>query len=68
MTKELHFSVSFNSYTVADIQPLLQTNAIHLLINVRVVSTGKKRVHFLVATNRFLNKSYRFELDLREIK
>lgn len=53
---------------VADIQPLLQTNAIHLLINVRVVPTRKKRAHFLEVTNRFVNKSCRFELDLREIK
>lgn len=53
---------------VADIQPLLQTNAIHLLINVRVVSNRKKRAHFLEVTNRFVKKSYHFELDLREIK
>lgn len=68
MTKELHFSVSFNNSMVADIEPQLQTNAIHLLINVRVVSTRKRRVHFLVVTNLFVNKSYRFVLDLREIK
>lgn len=36
MTKELHFSVSFNNSMVADIEPQLQTNAIHLLINVRL--------------------------------
>lgn len=68
MTKELHLSVSFNNSMVADNQPLLQTNAIHLLINVRVVSTRKKRVLFLEVTNRFVNKSYPFELDFREIK
>lgn len=69
MTKELHFSVSFNNSTVADIQPLpRQTNAIHLLINVRVVSTREKREQFLVVTHLFVNTSYRFELDLREIK
>lgn len=68
MTKELHLSVSFNNSMVADNQPLLQTNAIHLLINFRVVFTRKKRVLFLEVTNRFVNKSYRFELDLREIK
>lgn len=60
MTKELHFSVSFNNSMVTDIEPQLQTNAIHLLINVRVVSSRKNRVHFLVVTNRFVNKSYRF--------